>query len=210
MRSLALVSLLAAAFAAQAADLPYGRLFYTPEQRAALENARRRNIHAEEQVTGAAKHPQVPRPRIVMVTGVVQRSDGESFAWVNGKPVEGKTQDGLRVRHTAGHIAVVLYDPEKGRTMSVKVGQQVDLTTGRIEESYETRRGQPSAPAEQEVQASGEVSAPPSPQASKVPAKGVPGNGVEGGAEEPASARDKAGNGEGQSDGDGDGTDQGG
>jgi len=150
MRRLALVPALAIAFAAQAADLPYGRLFYTPEQRAALEDARRRNIRAEELAAQAATAPKAPRPRKLTVTGVVQRSDGESFAWINGKQVESETKDGMRVRHAAGQTGVVVYDPEKRRSVSVKVGQQIDLTTGRIEESYESKRGQAQAPAETE------------------------------------------------------------
>jgi hypothetical protein len=150
MRCLALVPALAMAVSVQAADLPYGRLFYTPEQRAALEDARRRNIRAEELAAQAATAPKVPRARKLIVTGVVQRSDGESFAWINGKQVESETKDGLRVRHAAGQTGVVVYDPEKRRSVSVKVGQQIDLTTGRIEESYEAKRGQAQAPAEAE------------------------------------------------------------
>lgn len=150
MRRWLVVPLLAAGLCAQAAEPPLGRLFYTPAQRAALEEARRRNIRAEELAAEVAKRPQAPRSRNVVVTGVVQRSDGESFAWVNGKPVEGETGDGLRVRHTSGATGVVVYDPEKGRTVRVKVGQQVDLLTGRVEESYERHRleRQPSRDAE--------------------------------------------------------------
>ena len=162
MRRLILLPALAASLTVQAADLPYGRLFYTPEQRAALENARRRNIRAEELAAEAAKQPKkVPGPRKVMVTGVVQRSDGGSFAWINGKPVESETNDGLRVRHGAGTTGVVVYDPEKRRTVSVKVGQEVDLNTGRIEESYETRRA--AARAEAQAEALAETTADSAP-----------------------------------------------
>jgi hypothetical protein len=148
MRRLALAALAAAAWLpaaaqAQAADAWYGRLFYTPAQRAALEDARRRKIRTEELAVETAKRPSAPRSRKVTLTGIVQRSDGESFAWVNGKPVEGRTRDGLRVRHSAGPGEVVVYDPQKGRTVSVKVGQRVDLLTGHIEEAYERKRAAP-------------------------------------------------------------------
>ena len=146
MRRLVLLPALAASLSAQAADFSYGRLFYTTAERAALEDARRRNIRAEVLAAEAAKEAKkakqasAPRPRKVAVTGIVQRSDGASIAWVNGAPVESETKDGLRVRHAAGQTGVLLYDPDKRRAVSVKVGQQVDLTTGRIEESYQTRR----------------------------------------------------------------------
>ncbi|HXV08123.1 MAG TPA: hypothetical protein VD791_08840 [Burkholderiales bacterium] len=162
MRRLALVALAAAACLpaasrAQAADGWYGRLFYTPAQRAALEDARRRKVRTEELAVETAKRPPAPRSRKVTLTGIVQRSDGESFAWVNGKPVEGRTRDGLRVRHSAGPGEVVVYDPQKGRTVSVKVGQRVDLLTGRIEEAYERNRA---VPAQTVQDAAGSVPAP--------------------------------------------------
>ena len=166
---LALLPALAAALAVQAADIPYGKLFYTPGQRAALEDARRRNIRAGELAAQAVKQPKVTSPRKVLVTGVVQRSDGESFAWINGKPVESETKDGLRVRHSAGQTGVVVYDPEKGRSVSVKVGQQVDLTTGRIEEAYASKHGQAQTAAEGEGGA--EVPAAAAAPAQKAPAK---------------------------------------
>ena len=131
-----------------AADEPIGRLFYTPAQRAALEDARRRNIRAEERAAAASKKPAAPPPREVVVTGIVLRSDGESAAWVNGKSVDGQTQDGLRVRHTAQPNKVLVYDPEKGRMVPVKVGQRADMLTGRVDEAYERRKRQPAEAAE--------------------------------------------------------------
>jgi hypothetical protein len=145
---------------AVAADPPVGRLFFTPAERAALENARRRNIRAEELAAEAAKRPAVPRARSVTLSGVVLRSDGESFAWVNGKSVEGHTSDGLRVRHTAQPNRVLVYDPDKGRMVQVKVGQRADLTTGRVEENYERRKR---ADAQNEQASPAADSPPPAP-----------------------------------------------
>jgi hypothetical protein len=140
-RMLLLVLAVAAAVPlAGAADLPVGRLFFTPAERAALEDARRRNDRAEEMAAEAAKRPAAPRSRSVTLSGVVQRSDGESFAWVNGKSVDGQTGDGLRVRHTAQPNRVLVYDPDKGRMVQVKVGQRADLMTGRVEENYARRK----------------------------------------------------------------------
>jgi hypothetical protein len=140
---------LAMALAAHAAAAqPLGRLFYTPAERAALEDARNRNIRAEEMAAEASKRPgAAPQSRDVTVTGVILRSDGESSAWVNGKSVDGKTRDGLRVRHTSQPNRVLIYDPDKGRMVQVKVGQRADLLTGRVEENYERRKRTP-APEE--------------------------------------------------------------
>jgi hypothetical protein len=123
-----------------AADPGLGRLFFTPAERNALEEARRRNIRAEIQATEAASKPKRAPVRNVSVSGLVRRSDGESTVWVNGKPTDGGTADGLKVRVTAGQqAAVIVHEPEKGHTVRLKVGQRADILTGRIEEGYERR-----------------------------------------------------------------------
>jgi hypothetical protein len=126
--------------AAQAAETTLGRLFFTPEQRAALEEARRKNIRAEELAAEAAAKPKAPRARKVVVNGLITRSDGMSVVWVNGKPVETETADGMRVSPTTSQETVVLRDPQKGRALRLKVGQRADLLTGKVEENYESRR----------------------------------------------------------------------
>jgi hypothetical protein len=168
MRRTLLALVLVGASAGHAAEPAVGRLFFTPAERAALEDARKRNIRAEQLAEEAAKRPKAPAARDVTVTGVVMRSDGESFAWVNGKSVEGKTSDGLRVRHTAQPNKVLVYDPDKGRMVQVKVGQRADLLTGRVEESYERRR-RPTAEAAAPSPA--EEEAAPAAQPGKRPAR---------------------------------------
>ena len=69
-------------------------------------------------------------------------SDSEAQAAIgalNGKPVDGATADGLKVRVTAGQAAVIVHEPERGHTLRLKVGQRADILTGRIEEGYERR-----------------------------------------------------------------------
>jgi hypothetical protein len=126
--------------AVEAAETSLGRLFFTPEQRAALEQARRNNIRAEELAAQAAVKPKAPRARKVVVNGLITRSDGMSVVWVNGKPVETETADGMRVSPTTSQGSVVLRDPQKGRALRLKVGQRADLLTGKVEENYESRR----------------------------------------------------------------------
>lgn len=133
-----IVLLMLVALPAPAADVGLGRLFFTPAQRQALEEARRKNVRAEVQ---AAEKPARPPVRNVHVTGVVRRSDGESTVWVNGKPVDGTTADGLKVRVTAGQqAAVIVQEPDHGHILRLKVGQRANILTGRIEESYERRQ----------------------------------------------------------------------
>jgi len=118
-----------------------GRLFLTPEQRAALDNARRNRIRAEALAATAAKKPRIPPARTVTINGIVSRSDGESTIWINGHPTEGQTEDGMRVTISSdSQSSVVVREPEKGKRLHLKVGQSADLISGRIQEPYEPRR----------------------------------------------------------------------
>ncbi len=140
---------------------PLGRLFLTPEQRAALDNARRNRIRAEALAAAADNKPKIPVAKSVTINGVVSRSDGESTVWVNGRPTDGETEDGMRVVISPGtNSSVVVREPEKGRRVRLKVGQHADMVTGRVQEGYEARRLQaveaaasaqraPAAPADQ-------------------------------------------------------------
>jgi hypothetical protein len=69
-RPLCLLLLALGAAPLWAADASLGRLFFTPTERQALEEARRRNIRAEVQAT--AEKPARPPIRNVTVSGLVQ------------------------------------------------------------------------------------------------------------------------------------------
>ncbi len=77
------------ALAAQeaASTLP-GRLFYTPQQRAQLQDARRRN-----QTT---IRPSAPESTTVSFDGLVLRSDGVTTHWVNGRAQSGAPPASIR------------------------------------------------------------------------------------------------------------------
>jgi len=128
-------------------EAPLGRLFFTPQQRAALDNARRNKIRSDAVAGAVVKKPRPPVARSVVINGVVKRSDGETIVWVNGKPVEGETPDGMQFQvapETKG--AVLVREPDQGRRVEIKVGQQVDMNTGRIKEPFE-RSPQTTPPA---------------------------------------------------------------
>lgn len=148
MRRLILAIALSGLSAAGSAQEPaLGRLFLTPEQRAALDNARRNKIRAEAVVAAADKKPRAPPAKSVTINGVVSRSDGESTIWVNGHATEGETQDGMHVVIAPGsNSSVVVREPARGKNVRLKVGQRADLVSGKIEESYQQRRAEPPAP----------------------------------------------------------------
>ncbi len=116
------------------------RLFYTPEDRAVLEILRQSSVRPTQpsvaptdKVEGAEN-----RPKLFTLGGTVTRKDGVQAVWLNGQPYPAT---GLQVNvevekpHTAGQV--VLQVPETGKRYPLRPGQTLDLTSGRIRESYE-------------------------------------------------------------------------
>ena len=107
-----------------------GRLFYTPEQRAMLDLARKTaplNASGEADANNAQGF---------MVNGVVTRSDGQRSIWVNGHLEQSVERPGKPDRSQA-HIKL------PGGEIKLKVGQSFNPATGRVEEGY--RRAPPPA-----------------------------------------------------------------
>jgi hypothetical protein len=100
-----------------------GRLFYTPEQRAMLDLARKTaplNTSGEADANGAQGF---------MVNGVVTRSDGQRSTWVNGHLEQSVARPGKHDRSQA-HVKL------PGGEIKLKVGQSFNPATGRVEEGY--------------------------------------------------------------------------
>jgi len=95
---------------AHAAD--FGRLFFTPEQRAQLDYDYTRNVTAEGN-SGS----------VVMVNGIVQRRGGGRIVWINdmAQPA-GKSDE----RHPT---SVTVSVPGKSKPVEMKVGQKLLLNT---------------------------------------------------------------------------------
>lgn len=119
-----------------------GRFFFTPAQRAALDEARRRPPAAVAATTQGPPLP--PAPEYVTLNGVVRRSDGTTTVWLNNKPVRGsQSEDGLQIAPSTRSAApgnVTVRVPQTGRVVNLKVGQQVDVTSGQVEEGYRSSR----------------------------------------------------------------------
>jgi hypothetical protein len=167
------------ALATAADDL--GRLFLTPAQRAQLETVRaqrdrRLPIVAEPDVTPAPM-TAAQGPGAVTYSGVVRRSDGKATVWINGKPVNersmGAKNSEVNVLGLRRDGAVSVAIPHAGRTGSLKVGQRMDVTSGRIEESY-ARRDIPIQAGEADLAGATtprqNTSPPPSPSARRLAA----------------------------------------
>jgi hypothetical protein len=135
-----------------AADL--GRMFFTPAQRATLDNARKQNIRNE---VGSENAQAAPVPQNVSVNGVVRRSDGKNTVWINNRAVGAQQARDINVAPGKNDNRVKLTVPQSGHSFELKVGQTADTVSGTITEGYARRTPLP----EPEARATPPVASPP-------------------------------------------------
>lgn len=102
-----------------------GRLFFTEEQRAALDARRRARVPDRPAAPVAAS----PTTR---VDGYVRRSDGPSTVWVNGESLGVGGRDAPRIEsgQREGRVSVPVGDSSV--RFSLKPGQTVDRGSGEV------------------------------------------------------------------------------
>jgi hypothetical protein len=132
MKRPALALLLLFLGSAQAENM--GRLFYTPEQRLTLDNARRQKVKVEEKSEERV-------PEIVSLNGVVKRSDGHTTVWLNNRAISDQhTGTGVGIHPQGAASDPVLFTiPQVDRAVRMRVGQNLDVTTGQVVEPYHPR-----------------------------------------------------------------------
>ncbi len=116
-RLLLALAVLLSAGAAQAEEL--GRLFFTPEQRQALDA--RRKARLPDRPAAAVASPTV------RLDGYVRRSSGRSTVWVNGEA----TDDTSRLPSTSDGRVGVRTGEGSGR-VELKPGQTLDRGNGEV------------------------------------------------------------------------------
>jgi hypothetical protein len=97
-----------------------GRLFFTPEQRAALD-ARRKARVPDKPAASVVASP------ITRVDGFVTRSSGPSTVWVNGEPLPEGAADAPRI---GPRVSVPV--GEGGRRATLRPGEALDRGTGEV------------------------------------------------------------------------------
>ena len=113
-----------AASAEPVAAQELGRLFFTPEQRGALD-ARRKARLPDAPVAAAPS-------RSTRIDGYVMRSGSKSTIWVNGEALpEGSRSDEVRAflrRDDPGRVSLSVGD--SGQRANVKIGETLDMGSG--------------------------------------------------------------------------------
>lgn len=121
----------------QTAAAEMGRLFFTPAERAKLDelraNAKSVDITDLQQPETVIQAP----PSDISVQGYVKRSDGKkSTIWVNGQPVqEDSSGVGVEVgKIQSGSNQVPLTLPGSGKSVKLKAGQTYDPASDQVTE----------------------------------------------------------------------------
>jgi hypothetical protein len=112
------LTLACVAVPSRAAAYELGRLFFTPEQRQALDRRRATN-RAEEEA------PQVTEGPLIL-DGHIERSSGRTTTWINGVPQYDENPAG----RDAAQVTVVPNPGEPG--VSLKVGQTYERASGEV------------------------------------------------------------------------------
>ena len=119
------------------ASLPLGRFFFSPAERAQLDVARLQRKAPTSAEPEVAEAP--PPPQMVTYGGLVRRSDGRKMLWLNNRLVEEKEAlAGLNVKGKVRPDGAVTLQAQSGATVDVKVGQTVELYTGKVAETRKT------------------------------------------------------------------------
>lgn len=148
-RVIAIVALAALTAGAHAAT--FGKLFFTPSERAQLDQAR---AQKQRPAVKSEEAPAPAAPQVMTYSGVVRRSDGKSILWLNHRPVE--ESEALSNLSVAGRVspsgAVTVRVPQTGRTIALKPGQTIELASGTVAErsSHAASAPQVSKPADVE------------------------------------------------------------
>jgi len=138
-----LLGLWLAAAAGTCAAQQFGRLFFTPEQRAALDARRKARVPDKPAATPVVASPTT------RLDGYVTRSDGRSTVWVNGESLQEGSADAPRIdpgRSSEGRVRVPVGDG--GARIGLKPGEILDRGTGEVRDvigdgEIRVQRGRP-------------------------------------------------------------------
>jgi len=118
----------ASLFAAGAQAQELGRLFFTPDQRAALDARRKARVPDKPAAAPVTESP------VMRVDGAVRRSGGKSTVWVNGETIpEGAQAGGAQVAPKSSTPSRVSIPAGEGaQRLDLRVGESLDRGSGEV------------------------------------------------------------------------------
>jgi len=128
VRAVLVAAGLAVLFPVSAQAQEMGRLFFTPEQRAALDARRKARVPDKPAAVPVTESP------VTRVNGAVRRGGGKSTVWVNGEMIpEGAQADSPRVLPQSPDPGRVSIPAGEGpRRQDLRVGESLDRGSGEV------------------------------------------------------------------------------
>lgn len=128
-----------------AEDLPFGRVFTSPEERKKLDGLREKialdaNFVNEEIAAAAKASPasEAPKKEDIQLSGYILREDGSAMIWINGRSeLSGLNSQEVKTTTPRANQAQVTVRMQ-GKARSLKPGQIWSLNKDRVLESYLT------------------------------------------------------------------------
>ncbi|MCE5181398.1 MAG: hypothetical protein LLG15_06315 [Betaproteobacteria bacterium] len=111
---------------------PIGRLFFTPEQRHALDILRNSGGIRTENAADI-------QPDEITLNGIVKRTGGKSTVWIN-RVAQTETDLVFGPKAQPSHARlpdIPVNVPSLKKTINLKVGQTLDANSGEIREGYQ-------------------------------------------------------------------------
>lgn len=102
-----------------------GRLFFTPEQRAALDARRKARVPDKPATAPVTESPTT------RVDGAVRRHGGRSTVWVNGEAI-GESPQGPRPAAQGPRVSVPVPVGEGEQRYDLRVGETLDRGSGEV------------------------------------------------------------------------------
>ena len=114
------------------AEAPLGRLFFTPQQRNALDLARQ---HSSNLDTAHESEPDS-----ITLNGVIKRSDGQHIVWINQRAFSDRsTVERVSVSRDKNSGRYTVQLPYSDKRVQLKVGQSMEATSGKVDEAYHNK-----------------------------------------------------------------------
>lgn len=126
IRTLALALCVGALLCARSASAQeLGRLFFTPEQRAALDARRKARVPDKPAAVAVTESPTT------RVDGAVRRQGGKSTVWVNGEAI-GETPQGPKPSQQGPRVSVPVPVGEGEQRYDLRVGETLNRSSGEV------------------------------------------------------------------------------
>lgn len=120
---------------ATAIEQPIGRLFSTPRERAALDQARQSNSKTQFEPNTPAGEKLGDQ---ITLDGFVKKNNGKTTVWINQVPQHGQENpQGITILQSGRGSHAVSMQLPSGKSVNLRAGQTFDASNGKVMDVYD-------------------------------------------------------------------------